>query len=158
MKTSKRCKIHDDSSQTKKVEKLFQCAAIVKSRSNKGKRCPIRIEIENGLCGRHPKKEIHRIEHEEEKCEKCDETVEWVTMKSANYDISTIGQIYSYKYLEGHSNVDGYRIFRLTDNDDKIFDKRMHTFQGIIFLSLMTGVLLWIISMVIEIVIEFVVI
>ncbi len=142
MKTDKRCNKHGGkSSITKPEEKKFQCVATIRRGSNKGKRCHVNVEIEDGLCGKHSKKEIIRIEHSEEKCDRCGKPVEWASMRQIcdYYDISTVGQIYSYrshKYLEGTKITGSYRSFTLINNDGKHILKGMHTFQGIIFYGL----------------------
>ena len=138
MKTDKRCKRHDGNS----IKKLFQCMAILKRGPNKGNRCSAKIENEDDVCKRHIEKIIQRIEHEKEKCSKCGKPVEWASMKLANcdyYDISTIGEIYSYskhKYLEISPKVNGYIPCALTDNNGKSLYKHMNTFQGIVFYGL----------------------
>lgn len=141
--TDRRCKRHNDSIPTKKrVKKLFRCASIVKHGANKGKKCHWKVEIKGDICNRHPKKKTQLIEHAEEKCTKCGESVEWASMKMIGYDyydISTIGQIYSYrshKYLEGHSQTDVYIRFTLINDDNEQFNKRIHTLQGNIFYDL----------------------
>ncbi len=138
LKTDKLCKNHDDSS----IKKLFQCVAILKEGLNKGNRCSSKIKNEGGVCGIHPTKEIHHIKHEEKKCSECNTLVEWKSMDNANfdhYDISSIGEIYSYKsnrFLEGFLKVDGYISFDLTDNNGKRLKKNVNTFQGIVFFDL----------------------